>query len=237
VCPDTVMNMTETIITVSGSHEVRHAPQRATISLSLGFDGPKRETVLEQTATLHAEVSARLAELHGAVADAVTRWNAEQVRVWGDRPWNSDGKQLPIVYHAAASVEARFGDFAALASFTDAVALRDGVTVQGISWGLTKATEEELARQAQTGAIRDASAKAQNYAAALGLSAIRAVAVADPGMLSPEPPSPRGGMMMAAAKMFDSSRAQSSPLDLTPADVVVTAAVEARFEARFEATA
>jgi uncharacterized protein YggE len=221
--------MNETTISVTGSHELHHAPERATISLTLGFDGPDREAVLEKTGTLHAEVSATLAELHGAVADVVTRWSAEQVRVWGDRPWNADGNQLPIVYHATASVEARFSDFAALGAFLDPIALREGVTVQGIQWGLTKATADELLRTAQTGAIEEASTKAKNYAAALGLTSIRPLAVADPGMLSPEPPSPR--MMSAmASKSFDSGRS-SSPLDLTPADVVVSAAVEARFEA------
>ena len=39
---------------------------------------------------------------------------AEQLRTWSNRPWNSDGKQLPLVHHASVGIEVKFRDFGVL---------------------------------------------------------------------------------------------------------------------------
>ena len=41
--------MSEVIITVRGEHELRVAPERATIHLSVSFEGPGRTDVVERT--------------------------------------------------------------------------------------------------------------------------------------------------------------------------------------------
>ena len=73
--------------------------------------------------------------------------------------------------------------------------------------------------------------RATAYAAALGLAEVTAVEVADVGLLGDGSPAAASGpsprMMMAASPM-DSA----SALELQPADIVVSAAVEARFSAR-----
>ncbi|HYZ68509.1 MAG TPA: SIMPL domain-containing protein, partial [Mycobacterium sp.] len=43
----------------------------------------------------------------------VTWWSADQLRTWSRRPWSKDGKQLPLVHHAAVSLEVQFRDFSA----------------------------------------------------------------------------------------------------------------------------
>jgi uncharacterized protein YggE len=223
--------MSETIITVTGSADTHHSPERAIVQLTLGFEGPDRQSVFERTRQLHAETSQGLRALHDPVADAVTRWSADQVSVWGQRPWSQDGAQLPPVYHATTTVRARFRDFATLATWIDSVAFRDGVTVTSVEWALTSATRTTLQAEAQKNAIAAARSKAQSYAEALGLSDLRPLAVADPGMLGDggAGPSP-----MAAARFASHEMAKGSaggPLDLTPADVVIGASVEARFAA------
>lgn len=223
--------MIETIITVTGSADTHHAPERAIVQLALGFEGPERQDVFEQTRRLHAETSEGLRALHGPVADAVTRWSADQVSVWGQRPWSQDGAQLPPVYHATTTVRARFRDFSALANWLDSVAFRDGVTVNSVDWALTSATHTTLQGEAQKNAIVSARSKAQSYADALGLSTLRPIAVADPGMLGD---GQAGSSPMGVARFASHDMAKSSaggPLDLTPADVVISASVEARFAA------
>ena len=223
--------MSETIITVAGYADTHHSPERAVVQLALGFEGPERQSVFEQTRQLHAETSESLRALHGPVADAVTRWSADQVSVWGQRPWNQDGVQLPPVYHATTTVRARFCDFSALATWIDSIAFRDGVTVTSVDWALTAATQAALESDVQQDAIVSARSKAQNYADALGLSTLRPLAVADPGMLGDGGggSSPVGVARFASHDMAKASA--SGPLDLTPADVVISASVEARFAA------
>ena len=224
--------MSETIITVTGFAEKHHAPERATVTLGLAFDGPDRAEVFELTRALHAETSEALRALHDPISDAVTRWKADQVNVWAERPWSQDGAQLPLVYHASASVTARFRDFASLASWVERTALRDGVTVHSVEWSLTSSTRSTLTADAQQDAIGAAVSKARVFAEALGLSTVRATAVADPGMLGhpadASAPLERASSMHAMMKASDG---RASALDLTPADVVISALVEARFEA------
>ncbi|SKA86875.1 hypothetical protein SAMN06295879_0994 [Agreia bicolorata] len=223
--------MSETIITVTASADTHHSPERATVQLALGFEGPERQPVFERTRQLHAETSESLRALHDPIADAVTRWSADQVSVWGQRPWSQDGAQLPPVYHATTTVRARFRDFSALATWIDSVAFRDGVTVTSVEWTLTSATHSALQAEAQKTAIVSARSKAQSYAEALGLSNLRPIAVADPGMLGDVG---GAGSTMSVARFASHDLAKSGagePLDLTPADVVISASIEARFAA------
>jgi uncharacterized protein YggE len=224
--------MSETIITVTGSAEKHHAPERATVTVGLAFDGPDRERVFELTRELHTETTEALRALHDPISDSVTRWNADQVNVWAERPWSQDGAQLALVYHASASVTARFRDFAALASWVEQLALRDGVTVHSVEWSLTTSTRSALTADAQRDAIGAAISKARVFAGALGLSTVRATAVADPGMLRDAAATStafeRGTPMHAMMKAADG---RGNTLDLTPADVVIGALIEARFEA------
>jgi uncharacterized protein YggE len=224
--------MSETIITVSGSADRHHSPERATVRLSLDLEGPDRQATFDAVRRMHAEVSEELRRLHDPISDAVTRWSAEQVSIWGQRPWNQDGVQLPPVYHASAAVNARFRDFSAMASWLDSAAFRDGVTVASIDWSLTTATRSSLEAETQTDAILSARAKALNYATALGLGSLRVIAVADPGMLGD---GGGGAPPAAAAARFASHEMAKSgvggAIDLTPADVVIRSSVDARFGA------
>ncbi|CAD6000907.1 SIMPL domain-containing protein [Agreia sp. COWG] len=222
--------MSETIITVTGTASMHRSPERATAALTLGFEGEDKESVLELTKQLHAEVSGGLRALHDPVADAVTRWSADQVSVWGQRPWSPDGTRLAPVYHATTRVTARFRDITALATWVDTVALKDGVTVDSVTWSLTATTDAALVADTQANAIRAARSKAEGYAAALGLSHVRALAVADPGMLTN---GEAGGPPVGALRLMSHEMGKSSgpAFDLTPADITISATVDARFAA------
>ena len=86
--------MDETVISVQGSASAWHEAERATVSISVAHDGPKREPVFAAATAAADRVTAALRELHNPDSGPVTRWSSDRVSVWSERPWNADGKQL-----------------------------------------------------------------------------------------------------------------------------------------------
>lgn len=226
--------MTETVITVQGRSVARHAPERAVVRLSVGFDGPAREKVFTQANTAAETLRLAITELHDTTAGPVVSWSSDTIQVWADRPWNQDGKQLPLVYHARIGFTAEFGDFDALSRFLERHAEAGGVTISWVEWKLTDAKQDAVDTEVRSAAVANATEKATVYAAAVGLTTVRAVAVADPGMLGDPGGSSGGGFEFAAAapRMMKSLDAGGGPeLNLKPQELEVVAVVDARFVA------
>jgi uncharacterized protein YggE len=216
-----------TQIAVTGRAEIRISPELGAVSLGVGGSGANRDGVLAQTGGTHQELIAEIRALEAS--GALDSWSANQLRVWSHRPWNAEGRQLPLVHEARGEIELVFRDLARLGEWVAAAALREQVTVTGIDWRVTDATERRVREDAQRRAVGDAVAKAGVYAEALGLGRPTPVELADHGLLStrPEPPAPRPVMMRAAA--FDAGA--PSVTEFAPADLVIEASVDARFTA------
>jgi len=228
----TSTNAADTIITVQGTATDWYDAERATVSIRVQFDGPKREPVFDATKRVGAEVTAALKDLEGG---AITRWSSDRVAVWSNRPWNNDGKQLAPVYYAALSAEARFQDFDALANLVERLATSEGVTIASITWDLTEERRLSATTDVQTRAVQDATVKATTFARAAGLKKVSAVAIADPGMLG-DGSSGGGGQPFApqargAGKMMMAMDAGQPALTFTPDKIEVTIVVDARFSA------
>ncbi len=216
------------MITVSGEAELRHAAERATVLLSVGFEGPEREGVLRQSSALHSELSAELEGMHSPKSGPVLEWASEQLRVWGQRPWSQTGEQLPVVYHSAASVSATFTDFAALSRWVGEIALLDGVTVNGVDWALSEASRQRLTGEVQRDAVAAAVRKAEIYAASLGFSGVIPEAISDPGLLGDDDrPMPR----LAMRAVMAAGDTGGDVTTLKPEEIRLSAAVHARFSA------
>jgi uncharacterized protein YggE len=220
-----------TEITVRGSFASSQPPERGTVHASIGYEGTSMEPVYAQVARDLETVQTSVARLKVGDDPSVTWWSAEQLRTWSHRPWNQDGKLLPIVHHASVGIEVKFRDFAALSSWVGGhVSSTDGFRLGRIEWALTEKRRDELVRQVREGAVRDAVDRAQLYADALGLGKITAVAIADAGMLvanlrpdwghAQAPIVARGGSLQVAA---------GSGVELVPQDIEVAASVDARF--------
>ncbi len=196
--------MSETVITVQGSSSTKHAAERATASVTVSHDGPARETVFASTTKVAETIKTALRGLHDPVSGPVVEWSSDRVSVWSDRPWNNDGAQMPLVYHATIGVRASFTDFDALARWVEAVATTSGVTVGAIEWELLPATRDALLIEVRTEAVQDAASRALVYARAAGLTSVAVVAIADPGLLgSSEPgPVPVAGMPRMASSAW-----------------------------------
>lgn len=219
------------VITVVGSHRATAAPEIAEVALEAQANGAARAAVVEQVTALAAAVRDRLLVLHDADAGPITEWSSQAVQVWSERPWNEQGKQLPLVHHARIGLRATFTDFEALGRELEALGAIEGVAVQGIAWRLREQSRLALLAEVQRAAVADAVAKAQNYAAALGLSRVRALALADPGLLAEAGPAPapqyRGKAMLAMA----ADSAAEGGIELRPEELAFTVEVEARFQA------
>ena len=136
-----------------------------------------------------------------------------------------DGHDRDFVFHAAAAA-ANYGDFGALARFVDDVVDIEGVTIGGIDWSLTEGTLSSLVAEVRSRAVKDAVAKASVYAQSIGLGSVRAVAIADAGMLSDTSSPPEVPHLMR----FTSSTS-GGEIWLRPEEIAVEAVVDARFVA------
>lgn len=214
--------MTESTLTISvtGESEERRAPERATVHLRIAFDGPARDEVVQWTESLHRSLGEEINQLFDPESGPISWWGSDQVSAWGERPWNQQGEQLPIVHHATAGLQVRFDDFAVLGTWLTAVAQREGVTVSQVQWDLTDQTRESVTAEVQTRAIAAAVTKATRYAQALGHQQVEAVAISDPGLLGTNGPAPRA--MLARAE-------STSGFELRPADITVRAEINAQF--------
>jgi len=228
VCEDGAMS--ETVITVQGTASDWFDAERATVTVQVSHDGPKREPVFQATTTVAAQVTAAFEDLEGT---AVTRWSSDRIRVWSNRPWNNEGTQLAPVYYAALTATARFRDFDALADVVERFATVTGVTIASIAWDLTEERRLAATGDIQTRAVHDATVKATTYARAAGLTSVTPLAIADPGMLgdsggTPDYPRGRGA---AAPMMMKAMDAGAPELEFTPDRIEVSASVDARFRA------
>ena len=225
--------MTEPVITVQGHHSAFHPAERATVRLSIHFDGARREPVFEAANTAAEDVRRRITALHDGKHGPVTWWSSDSVQVWGDRPWNQEGKQLPVVFHARIGFTAKFSDFEALARFLEERAALEGVTIGSIEWALTEARTTSVTTEVRSRAVKDAVNKATVYAQSIGLDSVRAIAIADPGMLGDQVGASGGGMQFASSsRALKTMDAGGSPeLSLKPEDIEIAAIVDARFVA------
>lgn len=221
-----------TEFTVRGSHSAFQPPERGTAHITLAFQGPALQPAYDRVVHDLEAVKASVQELHDPANGPVTWWATQHVRTWAQRPWNKDGKQLPLVHHASVGVQVKFRDFGRLASWVGRlVSSAEGFRLDGVEWALTEARRVELERTVRVRAVQEAARRAQEYADALGLGPVRPVAVADAGMLS-QGISPMGGGGPAAyMRMAAKESGGGAELELAPEDIEVSAEVDARFVA------
>jgi uncharacterized protein YggE len=217
-----------TEITVRGAYAAFQAPERGTVHATVSYEGPEMEPVYERVARDLEAVKASVVALEDA--GSITWWSADRLRTWSNRPWNDEGKQLPLVHHGQVSVAVKFRDFAALSRWTgELTADVEGFRTSRIAWALTVKRREKLLKKVRAKAVRDAASRAQQYADALGIGKIRPVAIADAGMLSTRPDAHADG---------DHLRVHAAPgggggavVELAPEHIEVAAQVDARFVA------
>jgi uncharacterized protein YggE len=123
----------------------------------------------------------------------------------------------------------------ALSWWITEVSENEGVQVDGITWRLTPDSRRLTEAAVAAEAVRVAVDRATSYASAIGLSTVTPLEIADLGLLTHggEGTAPGPEMMRMAKASFAADAVGSGPaMEFEPEDIVVTAAVEARFSAR-----
>ncbi|MRG58851.1 DUF541 domain-containing protein [Agromyces sp. CFH 90414] len=218
-----------TLIAVTGRAEERVAPELAAVSLGIGASGPERDDVMRTTSGAHERLLTEVRELEAE--GAIERWSAEQLRVWSHRPWNAEGRRMPLVHEARADVEIVFRDLDRVGEWLADAATREFLAVRGVDWRLTDATLAVVRERAQRGAVQDAVAKAAVYADALGAGHPAPVELADHGMLSAAQVVPFAAARLSAPAAFGAAPGGAPSTEFAPADLVIEARVDARFSA------
>jgi len=220
--------MSEVTITVRGEHETRVAPEEAVAHISVRAEGPERGAVVERIAAVAAPLREDLASRNDA--GGLSEWSSQRVSIWANRPWNNEGKQLALVHYASVEITATFTDFAVLSWWLSDVAERDGVQIDSVNWRLTSASASSTEAEVAAQAVKVAVDRATAYASAIGLSTVVPLEIADLGLLTDASAGPSAAPKMMRAMAMDSSGGPA--VGMQPEDIVVTAAVEARFLAR-----
>jgi hypothetical protein len=222
--------MQETVISVRGEFSARYPAERATVQIEVSFDGPERGVVFESATRAAESVRGTVAAPGGREVSPLTWSSAGAVTVWSDQPLNPKGKPLATLFHSRLALSTTFSDLPSLSRWIEAVMAIDGVSVGSIVWSLTAARSTAAVAEVRSRAVKDAVSKATVYAQSIGLGSVRAVAIADPGMLDD---------LAAGAVIDPGSPAHSATvrtagpagMSLAPHDIEVIASVDARFVA------
>lgn len=221
--------MPEVSITVRGSFDSSHLPERAIVQLVVGFEGSGKKAVYERTVEAGRLVTDHVAPLHDKASGPVTAWTSDQLRTWSSRPWNAEGKRLPLVYYAAMAFEVTFSELDGIGHLLSDLLPLSGIDVGGIQWTLTAERRGDLLRMAREGAVRDAQTKAATYAAALGLVKVWPVVLADAGMLDRGNP---GSPLMPHDFTRAAAVHNEAPMQISsvPQKLTLSAVVDATFK-------
>lgn len=221
--------MSEVTVTVRGEHDVRVAPERATIRVSVRAEGPERAAVVETAMRLTEPVRSSITER--VDAGTVVEWSSKRLSVRAERPWNAEGRRLAPVYYAVIDLTATFTEASELSMWVSDVSAWDGVEMGGVDWHLTPATRTRLENEVAAAAVGVAVARATAYARALGLTEVTPREIADVGLLSSGHSDTAAPLMMKARGA--AFAADSAPaMEYEPEEIVVSATVEARFSAQ-----
>ena len=214
------------LIAVHGSASRSVPAERGTVHLALEIEHDERAAAMEQVAELHQRFRQ---EAEAFVADgAATWWGSDQVWVRPEIRFEGRNEERRTVQIATARVHVRFQDFAALSTWILDAGSVTGVSIQGIDWTVTKPHEAEVEREMRVEGVRDAVARAEAYASAIGGTGVQLRAVWEAG-LRPASGSSRGSLWQAQAQMMNEPGVQ-----LRPDDITIHAEVTADFEVSAE---
>ncbi|MCP2030477.1 uncharacterized protein YggE [Okibacterium sp. HSC-33S16] len=213
------------VISVRGEASADVIPERVTVHVGVDIDGPDKAAVLHRAAEARERVIAAARAAHDADDRALVDWSASGLQVWSERPWSAEGVHVPLVFHSRSTLDAIFAGIDAVGAWTDQVSELDGISISGLDWSLTDSTRHELEEQCQRDAVAHAVAKTSVYASALGLNTVHLIDLAEPGVLSPQPPEPGPLRTMSLAA------GTSGPTEFAPEPVRIAVEVHARFEA------
>jgi uncharacterized protein YggE len=230
----------EVEITVRGTAATTHAPEFAVVHLAATAQDSDRAQAQQRTSAAAQAITEAILPLVDEDDGPITHWWSEQLRVDTYREYQSNKDREVLVHRAAVQFRVRFrgmGDgsaaemFAALNTWLGTIVAVDDVEVRNAEWALTDALRERLTEQVRSEAVRDAQQRAASYARDLGLTTVRPLAAADPGLLGSSAERDDWTHQVASRAVAFSKTAHGMDVSFRPEDIEVSAAVDMRFVA------
>ncbi len=204
----------QTTITLTGHGSIKQAPDVAVISVGVQVEAKTAADAMSQQAT----------QMNGVFAAVKAAGIADRDMQTGNLSLNpvyeypNNARPRLTGYQAANSITIKVRDLKNLGKTLDAVVKGGGNTINGISFSVDK--PEQFQNDARVEAIKDAAAKAELYAKAVGYKVARIVTISEYDY-APQPPMP---VMMRMQDMA----AEATPI--AAGEVALTQTVNVVFE-------
>lgn len=213
------------VISVRGEAWLEADPEIAVVNVMVQARDKDRRAVLDRLASRNRQVLDLVRE-YGEAVEKVESGPASahpEFKPKGDR-------ERVAGYIGQASARVTVRDLSVLGELVARLAELELVTVAGPWWSLRP--DSPVYREARVAAAKDATRRAQEYAAAFGGQLGELIEAADTGLLTSQGWRSQAAapvsMAFAAARM-GGGHAEAPSLDLEPARQSVTAQVDARF--------
>lgn len=206
----------ETTITLTGRSTVDHAPDIAMITLGVQVEAPSAAAAMQQQAKQMNDVFTAVKA--SGVADRDMQTSNLSLNPVYDYPKN--GKAVLRGYQASNQITIKVRKLDALGKTLDAVVKGGGNTINGVSFSIDR--PEPLQDEARVAAIKDAAARAELYAKAVGYRVKRIVTVSENEFFQP----PQPVMMQMRREVAN----DAAPTPVSAGEVSLTATVSVTFE-------
>lgn len=204
-----------TLITVTGEHTAQAAPDLATVDMGVTTEGPSAAEALAANSGAVKAIMDRLAAA-GVEGRDIQTSNLSLSPNWTSTP---DGAGSVISgYVAMNMLSVRVRDLTKLGTVLDAVVTDGANTLNGITFGLQD--PKPVMTAARKDAVADARARAEELAAAAGVTLGRLVSITE------------GSAFQAPQPMYRQSMAQDAAVPVAGGEVGMTASVTLVFEAQ-----
>lgn len=205
----------ETTISLSGRGTVLRTPDIATVSVGVSVEAKTAADAMQQQASRMAGVFAAVRA--AGIAERDMQTGSISLNPVYEYPDNARPRLTG--YQASNVITLKVRKLDTLGRTLDSVVKGGGNTINGVSFSIDDV--ESLRNEARTRAIRDAAAKAELYAAAVGYKVRRIVTISEQGDYSP--PSP-----LMAMRMEDAGAAPET--QIAAGDVALEQTVSVVFE-------
>lgn len=204
-------------ITVRGEAERRVPPTRGVIAVSAHAVDEHHQAAYDRAVAAIGRVRGEIVDLPATARGA---WSIGEVATYVERPWTDSGRGVPE-HHAVVAARVEVLELARVGPLVDAWGTRDALELGGVTWDISPAERTEAERQARIDAVAAAARRARDLGEAIGRTTMRVCQLADAGLLGVES-GPQTKMTFAAGGGGGAS------IGLVPADVVITAVIDAR---------
>jgi uncharacterized protein YggE len=202
-------------VTVCGRAQARVQPDYAIVELVVSHVADTAASALKRVAAKSTSLAQLLERLEVPESD----WTTGQVSLIEEREWTGDRNEL-VGLRASAGIEVRVNDLANLAHLLREATDVAGAFVHSTRWAVDPANP--VRAQLLGEAARDARARAEAYASALGCKLGTIEGISELPFEAPSPFEPRGAL---AAKMADTPE-----LAISPGGVDIGAEIYVRFD-------